>query len=97
MLTTPSSPWHKKPRSAVTDAPPEVADGSVAVRVGTEWEVKEDHRKDVLYVVSSGEQYSLGDSVDIDGVASSYSGLGAIPSWLTITAPEPVVVEVEEP
>ncbi|RJX32347.1 MAG: phage tail protein [Oxalobacter sp.] len=83
------------PFGAYEDAPPIAPDGSAAVRVGISWEVFEDHRSDVLYVVETGAQYSRGADVDVEGVAVSYSGLGPIPAWLTLTpppAPEPETV-----
>jgi hypothetical protein len=81
------------PYGAYTDAPPEVAAGMVARRVDDEWVVVEDHRKDVLYVVASGQQYTIGSIVEVDGADQSYDGGGPVPTWLTDVAP----VQDEQP
>jgi len=49
------------------------------------WTAVVDNRNETLYVAASGAQYLLGAEVD----GNSYDGLGAIPAWLTTTAPPP--------
>ena len=80
------------PFGAYEDAPPEVAPGHVAQRdqSGNAWTVVEDHRTDVLYLVSDGTQYQLGSVVEIDARPLSYPGWGEVPAWLTLAAPTPL-------
>jgi len=44
-----------------------VPEGMVARRNGNAWTVIEDHRRDVLYVVATGQQYSIGSHVEAGG------------------------------
>ncbi|MCF7770443.1 MAG: phage tail protein [Achromobacter sp.] len=79
------------PFGSYEDAPPAVAAGEVARRnpATSGWEVAEDHRGEVFYLVDGGAQYSLGSVVDVDGQPVSYPGWGKVPAWLTPTAPIP--------
>ncbi|MFY1901499.1 phage tail protein [Achromobacter xylosoxidans] len=77
------------PFGAYEDAPPAAEPGHVAKRdhAGSGWTVVEDHRGDVLYLADHGGQYSLGSTVEIEGLPMSYPGWGKVPAWLTLTAP----------
>lgn len=75
------------PYGAVEAEPPTVPSGQVAQWVDGAWSTVEDNRSATLYVASSGEQYTLGESIEVDSASVSYNGLGAIPNWLTTTAP----------
>jgi len=75
------------PFGAKLTAPPDAPEGHVAIAVGEDWTTVEDHRKDTLYLVDSGEPYALKTTFALNGVAARYTGLGAIPDWLTLEAP----------
>jgi len=77
------------PFGAKLTAPPDAPEGHVALAVGDAWTVIEDHRKDTLYLVDSGEPYALKTTLALNGAAVRYAGLGAIPDWLTTEAPQP--------
>lgn len=81
------------PYGAYEDKPPLAPDGMVARRDGNGWQVVADHRRDMLYVVETGQQYSIGSPVEVGGQTLMYDGGGAVPAWLTDDAPtlaEPV-------
>lgn len=77
------------PYGAYEDEPPQAPEGMLARRTSDAWELAEDHRRASLWLVGSGESYTLGADVDIDGETRSYPGIGPIPEWLTNTAPVP--------
>jgi len=87
------------PFGAKLNPPPEAPEGHVAVAVGDDWAVLEDHRKDTLYLVDSGEPYAFKTTLAVGGAAVRYTGLGAIPAWLTDQAPAPQepIPQTEEP
>lgn len=86
-------PWvpgfYNIPYGAYEDAPPDTTEGQVARRVvdGSQWELVQDHRSDVLYLVATGGRYDVGTVVDIDGEQLTYLGCGDLPAWLTLEAP----------
>jgi len=47
------------PFGAKLTAPPDAPEGHVAIATGDDWTTVEDHRKDTLYLVNSGEPYAL--------------------------------------
>ncbi|GEM_PF-1906505 len=85
------------PGNCVQVAPP-VGDGKVARwvtelkltdhRFGREgtgaWEMVLDYRHSELYTVGTGEQYTVGSELEIDGQMVSYDGIGDLPQWLTL-------------
>jgi len=71
----------------LTPPPDDVPEGKVAVAVLDGWTTLEDHRKDTLYLVDTGEPYTLKTTLAINGTAVRYTGLGTIPDWLTLQAP----------
>jgi len=76
------------PFGAKLNPPPDdVPEGKVAVAVLEGWGTLEDHRKDTLYLVETGEPYPLKTTIALNGIAVRYTGLGAIPDWLTLQAP----------
>jgi len=75
------------PFGAKLTAPPDAPEGYVAVAVSEDWTTVEDHRQDTLYLVESGEPYALKTTIALNGSAVRYTGLGAIPDWLTLDAP----------
>jgi len=75
------------PFGAKLTAPPEASEGHVAIATGDDWTTVEDHRKDTLYLADSGEPYALKTTLALNGTAVRYTGLGAIPDWLTLKAP----------
>lgn len=77
------------PFGAVETAPPAPASGMVPRWTGSAWEQVEDHRGEDLYVVESGERYTLGKEVEVSGSPVSYPGWGPLPAWLMTTAPVP--------
>lgn len=77
------------PYGAYEDRPPVAPEGMVARRNGNAWVVVEDHRRDVLYVVATGQQYSIGSHVEAEGDTLVYDGGGAVPAWLTDVPPAP--------
>ena len=92
------------PYGALEVAPAKALEGYVA-RIsagGSDWEIVEDHRRDVLYYVKTPassealpvlEMYQIGAHVNVDDVTVSYDGGGQIPDWLT---PSPLEFVVEE-
>jgi len=82
------------PFGAKLNPPPDdVPEGKVAVAVLEGWSTLEDHRKDTLYLVDTGEPYPLKTTLAINGIAVRYNGLGTIPDWLTDQALVPVIQE----
>lgn len=82
------------PYGAQEVPPPDVPVGYVARWDGAKWTSVQDHRNADLWVVSTGQPYSIRTEVEQDGVAVSYMGWGSLPAWLTNTAPaEPVSIE----
>jgi len=81
--------FYNVPFGAKLAAPPNAPEGHVAVAVGEGWTTVEDHRQDTLYLVESGEPYALKTTIALNGSAVRYTGLGAIPNWLTLEAPAP--------
>jgi len=77
----------------LTPPPDDVPEGKVVVAVLEGWGTLEDHRKDTLYLVDTGEPYTLKTTLAINGIAVRYTGLGTIPDWLTDQAPVPMVRE----
>ncbi|WMD20915.1 phage tail protein [Achromobacter seleniivolatilans] len=75
------------PFGAYLDAPPQAEDGRRPRRDGDKWELVEDHRETSLWFAETGDQYTLGNVHDVDGVDVSYPGWGPIPAWLTAVAP----------
>jgi len=72
------------PFGAKLTAPPQAPEGHVAIAVGDDWITTEDHRQDMLYLVDSGEPYALKTTLALNGAVVRYTGLGAIPDWLTL-------------
>jgi len=87
--------FYNVPFGAKLTAPPDAPAGQVAVAVGDNWFIVEDHRQDTLYVVESGQPYALKTTIAVNAVAVRYTGLGPIPDWLTLDAP--VLEEPEAP
>ncbi|WP_336726352.1 phage tail protein [Achromobacter ruhlandii] len=83
------------PFGSYEDAPPAVAAGEVARwnQATSGWDVVEDHRGEVFYLVKDGMEYALGSVVEIEGGSTSYPGWGEVPAWLTLAAPDPVTGE----
>lgn len=83
------------PFGSYEEAPPAVAAGEVARwnQATSVWDVEEDHRGEVFYLVKDGSTYEIGSSVEIDGNPASYPGWGNMPAWLTLDAPDPVTGE----
>ncbi|CAG4905986.1 phage tail protein [Paraburkholderia saeva] len=75
------------PYGAVEVAPPVAPAGQVAQWQGNVWAIVADNRGAALYRADSGEQYVIDSVVEVNGSETSYNGLGAIPAWLTETAP----------
>jgi len=75
------------PFGAKLIAPPDAPAGHVAVAVGDGWITQEDHRSESLYLVSTGVPYALKTTIMLDAGAVRYTGLGAIPDWLTDVVP----------
>lgn len=84
------------PYGACEDAPPLFGSGWVAKRDGDRWVVVEDHRGKAFYLVSSGEEYRLGNAVEVDGESVTYDGGGSIPAWLTTEKPVVAVPPAQE-
>lgn len=77
------------PYGAYVDAPPAPSTGKWPRRVGDAWVMVADYRNTSLWVVETGEQYTIGN--EHDGVAGkvSYPGWGPLPAWLATEEPAP--------
>jgi len=75
------------PFGAKLTAPPDAPEGHVAISAGEGWITVEDHRSDTLYLIDSSEPYALKTTLALNGTVVRYTGLGAIPDWLTLEAP----------
>lgn len=84
------------PHGALIVPPPLLDVGQAALAVGESWIVVPDHRADTLYRVDTGEPYSVGTAVTVDGQVVRYPGFGQLPGWLTLIAPDPVSAQVED-
>ncbi|VVE74801.1 hypothetical protein PCA31118_04847 [Pandoraea captiosa] len=73
------------PYGAVEIEPPVAVTGKVPKWTEGVWKLVEDNRGKTLYVAHSGDQYSLGSVIEIDGESVTYHGDGPIPAWLTET------------
>ncbi|AJC15147.1 hypothetical protein [Pandoraea sputorum] len=75
------------PYGAVETEPPDTETGKVQKWTDGVWKLVEDNRGKSLYVVHSGDKYSLSTVVEIDGESVTYHGAGPIPAWLAETPP----------
>lgn len=83
--------YYNIPYGAYEDVPPPAPAGMVQRRVeGQPWYLVEDHRKDRLWVASTGAPYAPHEEIEVEGVRVSYPGWGLIPAWLTQEEPAPV-------
>lgn len=80
------------PYGAYEDPPPEAPAGMVQRRVGAlPWTLVEDFRTVPLWLVSTGEPYTLRQNVTVDDANVSYPGWGPLPTWLTqVEPPRPI-------
>ena len=69
--------------------PPAAPAGQVARWAGSAWVLVEDHRATQFYRTDSGQPYAFGSTIEVEGVAVSYKGWGAVPTWLTDVQPQP--------
>lgn len=74
------------PFGAYEDEPPPAPAGMVARRAQGAWALAEDHRNVPLWLVHTGESYTPGASVELEGLPVHYRGIGPIPEWLTADA-----------
>lgn len=75
------------PFGAVETAPPVASSGQVPQWSNGAWTIVEDSRNLTFFVVATGDTYTLGSQIEVDSASVSFNGLGAVPAWLTTTAP----------
>lgn len=82
---------------AYTDEPPTVPAGKLVRRNAKDdgWLKQDDNRKNIYYVIETGEQYSIGAPVNVGGNEVLYDGGGPVPTWLTDIKPVPPEPEQE--
>lgn len=81
------------PYGAYEDAPPPPPAGKWPRRVGDAWMLVDDYRNTPLWVVDTGESYSIGSELEGASGKLRYPGWGELPAWLT---PEEPARPVEE-
>lgn len=75
------------PFGAYEDAPPEAAAGKRQRRTDDAWLMVDDYRAMPLWVVDTGEPYSIGSEEQGAAGNVSYPGWGPLPAWLTSQQP----------